>query len=92
MERFTGTLRHQDLGGIPADEHPGHGREGRSQHGQLQGGPGIELDHAPLLAGIGLSALEADWFWIAQALYAGSALSALIDGVTRLILYRGGMP
>lgn len=45
-----------------------------------------------LLAGIGLSALEADWFWIAQALYAGSALSALIDGVTRLILYRGGMP
>ena len=45
-----------------------------------------------LLAGIALSALEVDWFWIAQALYAGSAISALIDGVTRVILYRGGMP
>jgi hypothetical protein len=45
-----------------------------------------------LLAGIGLSALEADWFFIAQALYAGAALSAILDTITRVVLYRVGMP
>jgi hypothetical protein len=45
-----------------------------------------------LLAGIGLSAVEADWFFIAQALYAGAALSALLDCTTRVVLYRRGMP
>lgn len=45
-----------------------------------------------LLAGIGLSAVEADWFFIAQALYAGAALSALLDCTTRVVLYRVGMP
>ncbi|MGN6501374.1 MAG: hypothetical protein ACTHKX_00520 [Pseudolysinimonas sp.] len=45
-----------------------------------------------LLAGIGLCAVEADWFFVAQALYAGAALSALLDCITRVVLYRRGMP
>lgn len=45
-----------------------------------------------ILGALALCAVEADWFWIAQALYAGSAISALVDGVSRVIVYRTGMP
>ena len=44
------------------------------------------------LAGIVLCAVEADWFWIANTLFLGFALSALVGSVARLIVYRVGMP
>lgn len=39
-----------------------------------------------------LCAVRADWFWIAQALFFGFALSALVGGAARVVLYRRGMP
>ncbi len=45
-----------------------------------------------ILGALALCAVQADWFWIAQALYAASAISALVDGVSRVIVYRTGMP
>ncbi len=39
-----------------------------------------------------LCALTAEWFWIAQTLYVGAALSALVDCTARVIVYRTGMP
>ena len=44
------------------------------------------------LVALVLCAVQAPWFWIAQALYAGFAVSAVISSLTRLALYRGGMP
>lgn len=44
------------------------------------------------LVALVLCALQAPWFWIAHALYAGFALSAVVGGVARLVLYRRGMP
>lgn len=47
-----------------------------------------------VLAGLGaivLCALEADVFWIANTLFAGFALSALLGGVARVIAYRRGL-
>lgn len=44
------------------------------------------------LAAIVLCAVEADWFWIANTVFFGFALSALIGGVARVVLYRRGMP
>lgn len=39
-----------------------------------------------------LCALRSDWFWIANAAYLGCALSAVADCVTRVVVYRRGMP
>ena len=36
--------------------------------------------------------LEVDWFWIANALYLGFVLSALLGSVTKIGLYRRGLP
>jgi NADH:ubiquinone oxidoreductase subunit 6 (subunit J) len=44
------------------------------------------------LAGIVLAMLRADWFWIGNVLFLGFALSSLLDGVTRIVVYRRGMP
>lgn len=47
-----------------------------------------------VLGGLGalvLCAVEADWFWIAQAIFFGFALSALIGGIARVIIYRRGL-
>jgi NADH:ubiquinone oxidoreductase subunit 6 (subunit J) len=44
------------------------------------------------LAGIVLAMLEADWFWIGNALFLGFASSSLLDGITRIVVYRRGMP
>ncbi|MWB98993.1 hypothetical protein [Agromyces seonyuensis] len=37
-----------------------------------------------------LAWFEADWFWIANAVYAGFVLSALLSSITRLVAYRRG--
>ncbi len=44
------------------------------------------------LAGMVLAMLEVDWFWIANALYLGFVLSALLGSATKLGLYRRGLP
>jgi hypothetical protein len=43
------------------------------------------------LAVIALCAFEADWFWIANAMFFGFALSAFVGGVASVIAYRRGM-
>ena len=45
-----------------------------------------------LVAVLILCATRTEWFWIANAAYLGFALSAIADVVTRVIVYRGGMP
>ena len=47
-----------------------------------------------VIAGLGvivLCAFEADWFWIAQTMFFGFALSAFIGGVAQVIAYRRGL-
>lgn len=44
------------------------------------------------LAGLLMSLAEWDWFWIANALYLGFALSALLEGVAEVVAYRRGLP
>ena len=47
-----------------------------------------------VIAGLGvlvLCAFEADWFWIANTMYFGFALSAFIGGVASVIAYRRGL-
>lgn len=47
-----------------------------------------------VIAGLGvilLCALEADWFWIANTMFFGFALSSIIGGVASVIAYRRGL-
>jgi MFS family permease len=44
------------------------------------------------LGAIVLCALEADWFWIANTIFFGFGLSALVGGIATVVLYRRGMP
>lgn len=47
-----------------------------------------------VIAGLGvivLCALEADWFWIANTMFFGFALSAFVGGVASVIAYRRGL-
>lgn len=44
------------------------------------------------LAALVLALLEVDWFWIANALYLGFTLSAILGSVLKIAAYRGGMP
>ena len=47
-----------------------------------------------VIAGLGvlvLCALEADWFWIANTMYFGFAVSAFVGGVAGVIAYRRGL-
>lgn len=47
-----------------------------------------------VIAGIGvlwLCAVEADWFWIANATYLGLALSAIVGSIARVVVYRRGL-
>jgi hypothetical protein len=41
-----------------------------------------------VFTGIGLAVIQADRFWIAQALIASLVLAEILDGVTKLALYR----
>jgi hypothetical protein len=53
------------------------------------------VGHAFLVvAGLGvlvLCALEADWFWIANTMFYGFALSSIIGGIASVIAYRRGL-
>ena len=42
------------------------------------------------LAGMGLAMIEADSFWIANVIYLGFVLSALLGSATKIAGYRGG--
>jgi hypothetical protein len=47
-----------------------------------------------VIAGLGvivLCAVEADWFWIANTMFFGFALSAFVGGVASVIAYRRGL-
>jgi divalent metal cation (Fe/Co/Zn/Cd) transporter len=47
---------------------------------------------AAALAALILAMLELDPFWIANVLYLGFFLSAMLEAVTKIALYRGGVP
>ncbi len=47
---------------------------------------------AGALAALIFAMLELDHFWIAQVLYLGFFLSSVLEGVTKIALYRRGMP
>ena len=47
-----------------------------------------------IIAGLGvlvLCAFEADWFWIANAMFFGFALSSIVGGVASVVAYRRGL-
>jgi len=44
------------------------------------------------LAALILAILEADAFWIANAVYLAFVLSAVLGSITKIALYRGGLP
>lgn len=47
-----------------------------------------------VIAGLGVivqSALQVDWFWIANTMFAGFALSAFVGGIASVIAYRRGL-
>lgn len=47
-----------------------------------------------VIAGLGvivLCAFEIDWFWIAQTMFFGFALSSIVGGVATVIAYRRGL-
>ncbi|WP_375385209.1 hypothetical protein [uncultured Microbacterium sp.] len=47
-----------------------------------------------VIAGLGvmvLCAFEADWFWIANTMFFGFALSAFVGGIASVIAYRRGL-
>ena len=47
-----------------------------------------------VLAGLGvlvLCAFEADWFWIANTMYFGFAISTIVGGIASVIAYRRGL-
>lgn len=43
------------------------------------------------LAALVLAMLEADHFWIAHALFVGFYASAVLEGITKVALHRGGV-
>jgi MFS family permease len=44
------------------------------------------------LAGLLMAMAEWDWFWIANAIYLGFALSGILEGVAKVTAYRRGLP
>ncbi|MGB4778187.1 hypothetical protein [Microbacterium sp.] len=47
-----------------------------------------------VIAGLGvivLCAVEADWFWIANTMFLGFALSSIVGGIASVIAYRRGL-
>jgi hypothetical protein len=46
------------------------------------------------IAGVGvllLCAVKADWFWIANTMYFGFAIAAVVGGIARVVAYRRGL-
>lgn len=44
------------------------------------------------LAGMLMAMAEWDWFWIANVIYLGFALSGILEGVAKVVAYRRGLP
>jgi MFS family permease len=44
------------------------------------------------LAGLLMAMAEWDWFWIANTIYLGFALSGILEGVAKVTAYRRGLP
>ena len=44
------------------------------------------------LAALLMAMAEWDWFWIANALFLGFALSGILEGTTKVVSYRRGLP
>ena len=44
------------------------------------------------LAALLMAMAEWDWFWIANTLYLGFALSGVLEGTTKVVSYRRGLP
>lgn len=44
------------------------------------------------VAALALALLEAPWFWIANAVYLGFVLSAVVGSAASLVAYRTGLP
>lgn len=44
------------------------------------------------LAALILAMVQAEWFWIGNAVFFGFFLSAFIGGIARIVVYRRGMP
>jgi drug/metabolite transporter (DMT)-like permease len=44
------------------------------------------------VAALLMALAEWDWFWIANAIYLGFALSAIFEGVAKVVAYRRGIP
>jgi hypothetical protein len=44
------------------------------------------------LAGMGLAMAESDPFWVANVIYLGFVLSAVVGGIARVVVYRVGVP
>ena len=44
------------------------------------------------LAALLMAMAEWDWFWIANTLYLGFALSGILEGTTKVVSYRRGLP
>jgi hypothetical protein len=43
------------------------------------------------LVALALAMLEADWFWIGNAIFLGFFLSAFLGGIAQIIVYRRGL-
>jgi len=46
------------------------------------------------IAGVGvllLCAVQAEWFWIANTMYFGFAIAAIVGGIARVVAYRRGL-
>jgi len=44
------------------------------------------------LAALLMAMVEWDWFWIANTLFLGFALSGVLEGTTKVVSYRRGLP
>lgn len=59
------------------------------RHGEYVGQSLVMLG---ALGAMVLAWLEADWFWIANALYLAFILSAILGFITKVVGYRSGLP
>lgn len=72
----------------PSDKQRADSRDREiTRRGELIGMGGLV---AGALGGMLLALVQADYFWIANAIYLGFVLSALIASVAKIVLYRRG--
>jgi hypothetical protein len=76
-----------------ANPDAGHTADLRDREiGQLGDRVGQGLLILGSLAALILAMVRADWFWIGNVIFLGFFLSAFLGGLTRIIVYRRGMP